>query len=91
MTLPSHTLEELKALTLDFADYDFPRWYKAEDNPNLYVTFGEYGERIHLTYIDETNYIIELGKVHSSGLGWDDLTQRILSGEETISDLDEDY
>lgn len=89
MTLPSHTLAELKELTSNFADYVFTRWYQAEDNPNFYTTYGQYGERYHITYKNSTDYVIELGKVYSSGLGWEDLTNTILTGEETIADYDD--
>ena len=81
MSLPSHTLEELKTLTNDFEGGQIHRWYQAEDNPFLHVGFGEYGERFHIAYESDTQYLIQIGYVYDSGLGWVDFTDRILTGE----------
>jgi hypothetical protein len=81
MSLPSHTLEELKNLINNFEGGHVDRWYQAEDNPILYVGFGEYGERFHIAYESATEYLIEIGQVYGSGLGWNDFTERILTGE----------
>lgn len=91
MTLPSHTLEELQNLTNKFEGGEIDRWYTANDNPYLHVGFGEYGERFHISYKDDTDYLIEIGQVNESGLGWDDFTDRILSGEPRTPDELEGY
>jgi hypothetical protein len=53
-----HTLEELKTLINHFEGGQIDRWYQAEDNPNLNVAFGEYGERFHIGYQSDTEYLI---------------------------------
>ena len=78
MSQPSHTLDELKTLTNTFEGGNIDRWYQAEDNPIFHVGLGEYGERFHIAYANDTDYLVEVGKVYDSGLGWDDITERVL-------------